>query len=602
MPQHGEEFSNTILVKVEGTALPDDVKPLLVHAYVDDSSNVPDLFVLRFSDEAGTVLTKAGIEIGKKVELSMQSTSPGGPQVLLAGEVTALEVEVSEAGVHTVVRGLDASHRLFRGTRVEAYVNMTASDIAKKVAGRAGLTCEVDPTDTLLDHTTQDGVNDWDFLHRLAAEHDRLLTMAEGKLRFSARTAASEAPSGTTGSRDNPLVLERGVSLVNLRGTITADGQVSQVEVRGWDPKQKKEIVATDPAATESAVPEGGITPTSLAGKFQGTPPYVVGRATVSQQAQATAIASSLSNHLAGGFAEIEGTARGNPALRAGTAVQLTGVSPPFAGRYVLTSTRHDFSPDHGYRTLFTASNASERSLFGTATASTKYRPEISGVVPAIVTSVQDPDKAGRVKIKLPWLADSYESWWARTMQPGAGNNRGAAVLPEVGDEVLVAFAQGDLGHPYILGGLYNGKDLPHGGWAPNVDGTSGAVIRRGLVSRTGMKVDFLEKPGTEMIEISSNDGTQKIVLTQTGSKGIEMLSEGPLTVKAKQAVTVEAQQAIDVKSAAGDVKLKGTNITIEATANLDLKGVNVKAAAQATAELSGTAMATVKGALVKIN
>jgi phage protein D len=521
--------------------------------------------------------------------------------VLLNGEVTALEVDVSEAGVHTVVRGLDASHRLFRGTRVEAYVNMTASDIAKKVAGRAGLTCEVDAVDTLLDHTTQDGVNDWDFLRRLAAEHDRLLTMAEGKLRFVSRTPASEAPGGTSGSRDDPLVLERGVSLVNLRGTITADGQVDKVEVRGWDPKQKKEIVASNPAATESAAPEGGITPVSLAAKFGGAP-YVVGRATVSQQGQATAIATSLSNHVAGGFAEIDGTARGNPALRAGTAVQVVGVSAPFAGKYVLTSTRHDFSPDHGYRTLFAASNASERSLFGTATASTKNRPEISGVVPAIVTSVQDPDKAGRVKIKLPWLADSYESWWARTVQPGAGNNRGAAVLPEVGDEVLVAFAHGELGHPYILGGLYNGKDLPHGGWAPNVDGTSGAVIRRGLVSRTGMKVDFLEKPGSEMVEISSNDGKQKIVLTQTASKGIEMLSEGPLTVKAKQAVTVEAQQAVDVKSTAGDVKLKGTNITIEATANLDLKGVNVKAAAQATAELSGTAMATVKGALVKIN
>src|SRR5688572_21494608 len=136
---HGEEFSNTILVTVNGTPLPDDVKPLLVQGYVDDSTNVPDLFVLRFSDEAGTVLTKAQIEIGAKVELSMQSTAPGGPAVLLTGEVTAIEVEISEAGVHTVVRGLDGSHRLFRGTRVEAYVNMTASDIVQQVAQRAGL-------------------------------------------------------------------------------------------------------------------------------------------------------------------------------------------------------------------------------------------------------------------------------------------------------------------------------------------------------------------------------------------------------------------------------------------------------------------------------
>ena len=365
---HGEEFSNTVLVKVNGTPLPDDVKPLLVTGYVDDSNHVPDLFLLRFSDEGGTVLAKAHFEIGAKVELSLQSTQPGGPGVLLAGEVTAIEVDVSEAGVFTVVRGLDASHRLFRGTRVEAYVNMTASDIVKKVAQRVGLPCEVEATTTLLDHTTQEGVNDWDFLHRLAAEHDRMLTMADGKLRFVARTPASEAPGGTAGSRDNPLVLERGVSLVNLRGTLTSDGQVAKVEVRGWDPQQKKEVVAVKDAATESAKPEGGITPASLAAKFDGAS-YVVGRATLSQQDQVTAVASSLADHLAGGFAELEGTARGNPALRSGTAVQLAGVAPPFAGKYVLTSTRHEFAPDFGYRTTFTASSTSERSLFGAANA-----------------------------------------------------------------------------------------------------------------------------------------------------------------------------------------------------------------------------------------
>ena len=171
--------------------------------------------------------------------------------------------------------------------------------------------------------------------------------------------------------------------------------------------------------------------------------------------------------------------------------------------------------------------------------------------------------------------------------RPGAGKDRGAAVLPEVGDEVLVAFEQGDLGHPYILGGLYNGKDQPHGGWAANVDSGSGQVVRRGLVSRTGMKVDFLEAAGAEAIEISSNDGKQKIVLTQTGSKGIEIVSEGPLTVK--------AMQAVEVTTDTGNLKIKAVNIDIEAQTNLNLRaGVN--------AELRGSAVATVQGALVKIN
>ncbi len=590
---HGEEFSNTILVTVDGTPLPDDLKPLLVNGYVDDSTNVPDMFVLRFSDDGGTVLAKAKFKIGAKVELSLQSTAPDGHAVLLKGEVTALEVEVGEKGVHTVVRGLDASHRLFRGTRAEAYVNMTASDIVSKVAQRAGLEAKVDATTTPLDHTSQDGVNDWDFLRRLAAEHDRVLTLRDGKLEFSARTPATEAPGGSAGARSDPLVLEAGVSLVHLRGTITSGGQVPGVEVRGWDPAQKKELIGTQDAKTQSAVPDNGVTPASVAATFKSVP-YVLGLASVETQAAVDAIAVSLSDHLAGGFAELEGTARGNPELRAGTAVKVVGVGDQFSGKYVLTSTRHDFSPDHGYRTSFCASNASERSLYGTTNAVARERPQICGVVPAIVTSAKDPDQLGRVKIKLPWLADSYESWWARTVQPGAGKDRGAAVLPEVGDEVLVAFAQGDLEHPYVLGGLYNGVDKPLGGWAPNVDGTSGEIVRRGFVSRSGMVLELLERAGAESVVLSTNGGAQKIVLTQTAAKGIEILSEGPLKVQAKQAV--------DVSTTGGNVTLKGMNVTVEATGNLELKGTNVKLAGQAMAEVSASGPTTVKGAIVRIN
>ena len=56
------------------------------------------MFVLRFTDDGGTVLAKASFEIGATVELSVQSTAPGGHAALLAGEVTALEVEVEREG------------------------------------------------------------------------------------------------------------------------------------------------------------------------------------------------------------------------------------------------------------------------------------------------------------------------------------------------------------------------------------------------------------------------------------------------------------------------------------------------------------------------
>lgn len=594
---HGEEFSNTLLVKVAGRPIPPECAARLIHGYIDDSTNVPDMFVLRFSDDQAKILADAKFEIGAKIELGLQNTAPGGVDLLFKGEVTALEVEITETGMHTVVRGLDDSHRLFRGTKVVAFPKMTASDIVAKVAGKAGLKHKVDSTTTLLEYTSQDGVSDWHFLKRLAAESDRTLTMANGTLEFLSRTPARTAPGGSS-SRTDPLVLERGVNLFTLRGTITANGQVPKVEVRGWDCHEKKAVVQTAVAETPSAAPAGAPTPGQIAAKFS-SPPYVLGRSTINLDSAAKAAAHSLADHVAGGFAELDGVARGNPALRAGTPIRLANAGAPFSGKYVLTQTRHEFSPDLGYRTSFSASNTSERSLYGATHAAHQERPRVHGVVPALVTNTNDPEKLGRVKVKLPWLSDDYESGWARTLQMGGGKDRGTVVIPEINDEVLVAFEQGDLNHPYVLGGLFNKKDAPPAG---SVDLSQGKVNRRSWISRKGMKIEFIDTDGSEQIVVSTNKGDNKVVLAQTDKK-IEIVSVGDINVTAKGNVAVS--------TTAGDVSLKGKNVSIEATAGIDVKAtgtlnLSAKASAKlegtASTEVSSTGVMTVRGSVVKIN
>src|SRR5256885_754888 len=83
------------------------------------------------------------------------------------------------------------------------------------------------------------------------------------------------------------------------------------------------------------------------------------------------------------------------------------------------------------------------------------------GVAEGIVTDVNDPKKEGRVKVKFPWFDDQMETEWCRVQQFYAGNGYGAFFVPEVGDEVVVAFIHGDMRLPVILGGLYNGQDKP---------------------------------------------------------------------------------------------------------------------------------------------
>lgn len=605
---HGEEFSNMLLVEVSGQPLPPDVAARLVSGYVDDSSNVPDLFVLRFSDEYSTVLEKAGISIGVPVQLLVQQSGPGGPVPLLSGEVTALETEMDHEGLYTIVRGLDHSHRLFRGRRVEAYLQSTAGDIVQKVARRAGIEAgTIDAKGRVLQHVAQDGISDWDFLRRLAIEAGVVLSVSAGALHFTASTDSATAPADGGGARDEPLVIERGVNLVALRGTVTSADQVPDVEVRGWDVAAKRAIVAVAPSRTRSAkLP--GVDPVALAGKFE-SPRYVAPATAFDQAAQCDATAASLASHLSGAFAELEGVARGNPKLRAGTAVTLKGAGKPFDGRYTLSSTRHDFSPASGYLTTFAVSHESERSLYGVAAGGTGRSGAVPAVVNAVVTAAKDPENQGRVKVKFPVLSDNYESWWARTVQAGAGASRGAIVLPEVGDEVLVAFGHGSFQQPFVLGGLYNGKDKPDKAWADHIGSTDGAVQRRAFVSRTGMLVEFLESPDGEQLTVSTHGGKQKISLVQKPDARIEIFSEGPVNITAKKDASIT--------TSTGEVIIKGKKVTVEATSELELKGAtvkitgsgsaemkapNVKVAGEAAAELSGGATTTVKGGMVRIN
>src|SRR6185295_11928909 len=114
----------------------------------------------------------------------------------------------------------------------------------------------------------------------------------------------------------------------------------------------------------------------------------------------------------------------------------------------------------------------------------------INGVVVGVVTNNQDPDGMGRVKVKFPWLSDQDESHWARVAAPMAGKERGFYFLPEVEDEVLVAFEHGDARFPYVLGALWNGKEGPP---AKNDDGKNNIRV---IKSRSGHIIRLTDEDG----------------------------------------------------------------------------------------------------------
>lgn len=607
----GEEHSSRLVVTVNGRALSPTVLAQLESAYVDDSVHVPSMAVLRFSDERHGVLEELGAQIGAAVTVAVQQSGQGAPVSLFDGDLTALEQEVDAWGMFTTVRALDVRHRLQSGSTVAAFTSMTVSEIVTKVLRDRGLASRVGSFPARHEHLARDGESDWELLCRLARRAGAAVWVEGRTVRFDRPVEAGTAPSGSD-ARTDAQVISRGTNLLSLRATLTGTGQVPQVEARGWDPQTKRAVTATGRTATGSSALQA--TPASLAGKVGGAQ-HVVGTSGLLTQASAATYATATAAARAGGFAEIEGVVRGNPALRAATAVNLVEVGPQFAGKYVLTTVRHTVDPHEGYRTSFGAADVSDRSVYGVVAGGAATTGSRGRVTTAVVSNLKDPDRLGRVKVSLPALADGYESWWARPVQLGAGADRGTSWLPEVDDEVLVVFGEG-MDEPYVVGGLYNGRDRAGRGWAAHVD-ASGQVIRRALTSRRGMVVEFVEDGTAETLTVSTNDGAQHLTLTQTGTKGIVLASQGPLEVTAEQDVTVTGKRNVTVTTATGDLSVKAANVTIEATGTLALKGTTVaaqakasaeltgatvKVAASATAELSASAMTTVRGALVKIN
>ncbi|WP_330454934.1 MULTISPECIES: VgrG-related protein [unclassified Streptomyces] len=582
--------ASALVVEFDGRPLPAKFLNTLVEGYVDDSRTLPDLFLLRFRDPDRVLLRQTGLKIGSEARLLARTGADTAPRPLLEGAVTALEVELDETGTFTLVRGLDESHRLLRGRRVASYQNMTLADICGQVAQRAGLKPgNVDVAGPVIEHIAQPNVTDWEFVRGLAEEAGAQAYVRDGQLHITRPAEASGAPDSSARADRDPLVLELGTNLLRCRAGVSAAEQVSEVEVRGWDIGAKEPLVGRAPAG-KSATLELGVTAAEVTEPF-GEARFVVTDAAYGTQAQVDQAAKALAERIAGSFAELEAVIRGNPEVTAGSAVALNAVGAPFEGRYTVTTSRHVFDAVRGYETWITVSGQQERSLFGLTAASGAAGggPRWSGLVSGTVTDTQDPEGSGRVKVRFPWLSEEYASDWARTAQSG-GTGGGEAFIPEVGDEVLVGFEQGQLDRPYVLAGLYNGKDRPGGGGAgastpeaPGggelVDPTTGAVNRRAFASKSGNQLELLDAAnGPQGVRLRTGDGKLTIDLDRRGT-AVVINSDGSVTIEAKEQVSVTAAKGVALDAGRGELTLTGESVTLTARNGVALNGGNGKVA-----------------------
>ena len=552
-----QKFLAQITIKLGGTENKELLNDL-AEVTVDLTFNLPDMFTIRLHDQEFKWIDNTSlIKLGQAVEISASAPgkTPGTTDIktLITGEITALEPEFEENGrVTLVIRGYAKGHRLHRGKKTRTFLKMTDSAIVSKIAQEAGLSVKVTSTSVQHEYVIQSNQTDMEFLRFLASRNYYNVYNDGGTVYFN---KADE-------SRGSAPDLKWGENLIFFKPTVAATHQVNEVIVKGWDLKTKKEVVGRASPVTGIGPQIGGnYSPSSASSAFGSSVKSEVVNQLITKSDEATALAKSLMKDIQNEMVQAEGKCFGEATLKPGYTVKVQNVGTRFSGDYVLTTVTHTYTPEQGYETHFSISGRQPDTVTHLLGLDNGHQGSGSGnsgdqplLAIGIVTNNNDPENLGRVKVKFPWLSDVDESHWARVASPGAGKDRGMMWLPEVNDEVLVAFAHGNINQPYILGGLWNGKDAPPLTASEAVAG--GAVVKRVIQSRVGHKIIIQDKEGSELIHIIDKTGKNEILIDSV---------KNDITIKADMNINLEAKTGNMTLKCAQTLKMECTNLNIEA-------------------------------------
>jgi phage protein D len=522
-------------VKLNGTLVAEEFMAALFEITVENSLHMPDAGTIVLNDPGLKWVDDPQLMPGKSIEISAAATPAGSKnKAVFDGEIVGLEPEFGPSLHRLTIRAFDRLHRLTRGRFVRSFQNVTDSDLAQRFAGEAGLQTDIEPTRQVHPYLFQNNQTNLEFLRQRAAAVGYGLYVLGRKLCFKPLAGASAS-----------VDLRWGASLTEFRPRLTTLSQVGSVTVRGWDPRTRKEIVgesAPGKGMRDIGQKDGGGAVSKEA--FNIDAKWLVSAPPLYDQIGADQLARAVADRHAERFIEAEGACPGNPDIVAGVSVKIDALGDRFSGSYFVTSATHRFGVADGFTTSFSISGQTPSTLLSLLR---DHEPgQTSGLVIGIVTDNQDPEGWGRVKLKYPWLSPDHASDWARVVSVGGGPDRGVEFIPEIDDEVLVAFEMGDIRYPYVLGGLWNGQDAPPQKSDAIVSG--GKVQKRILRSRTGHEVVFDDGDGGGSITIADSNGNK--IVFDTGSNAVSMKASGDISIEAGGRVSITGTGPVTIKGA----------------------------------------------------
>jgi phage protein D len=325
-----------------------DAKTDLVAVTIAEDLEAPSMFTLQFVNrnlKRGKVtwVDSDLLDIGGSVEIGM--TYEGTPATLFSGEITGLEPEFSkEDASMLIVRGYDLRHRLMRGRKTKSFTKMKDSAIASQIAAQANLIGKVTDTGIVLEYVLQHNQTDLEFLQDRAKRIGYEVVVENKTLFF-------RPYQHTTGK---VLTLTSGQDFSRFSPRLSSMNQVGEVEVRGWDFKQKQALVGQC-KSSERPAGMGGTT----SGAKQTVRAFSIASNVVVTQPVASAIeakkmAQGQFDGMALNYITGDGECRGNPKIRAGRVIEIAGIGKRFSGLYYVTATNHTYRKREGYQTQFT--------------------------------------------------------------------------------------------------------------------------------------------------------------------------------------------------------------------------------------------------------
>ena len=540
-------------IEVAEKVLPPTARRALRQVRVAQSVHVPATMSLTFEDPAYSLLDEGMFEIGKSVEILL---SDGSDQAALepvfSGLITGIGVEQSMGEDRIpmlVVDATDRSHALATVSAFKAWPKTHPGTIIEAIAKRHGLTAEIDnrAIEVWAGRHRMQTTSDRHFLWQLAVESGCEWFVEGETLRF--RFRPEDAPAVSIDRRD----------LLRFSARYSAIGAPKMVEVTGWDSSSRSRLEA----GTRGDEPPARATAPLFVGQRRKATEKLGGQVLLPtagpEDAEGAGVRSkALAHELVDRAIHVEATVFASAQVRAGTWVEIADLTETLAGNYYVTDVVHEYGEESEALTHFTSA-ATPPAL--SADGATSPGPRDSwgrhGLVSALVTDVDDPKKAGRVKVTYPSLGDGVESDWARIVTPGAGQSRGLDLRPRVDDEVVVGFEQGRPERPFVLGGVWNEVHKP-----PHAAVEAAQVTGWAITSHVGHRITVSDGPE----DAREGDVTRHVQIDLADGKTTVHIGEDGVTITVPDGnlLTLAAGDA-SIVLGEGDVTISGDNVEINA-------------------------------------